>query len=170
MAACHSTRRRSNAILETSCRTSRLPALPKRCGNWCRNGPAIIHVWIRGPVSIAPPCWTVNWLTRRTFTSVLGGPWPPSLSEGALQRGTIPSAEVRSRFIGALEEFHECAFGVGRRTHRVVRKDEFAQLLGKEGLSRAHCGAGKAVRCRICVRIERCIGYRPGAARPKARA
>src|SRR3984893_2908692 len=96
----------------------------------------------------------------------LDRPWSPGLSQGAFQCSPIPSTEIRRRLVGALQELHERALGVRRRAHRVIRQDEFAQLLGKEGLCGEDGGGGKALGRRIGVGIERRISHWP-AARPE---
>src|SRR5262249_41060496 len=97
-------------------------------------------------------------------------PGPVNFAQRAVQRRPIPVTEIRSRLVRALQECHESALGVRRRTHCGVWQNEFTQLLGKESLFRARGGGGEALGRRVGVGIERRIGHWSATAWPEPRA
>src|SRR5215211_4886513 len=89
---------------------------------------------------------------------------------GALQRATIPAAQVGGRLIGRLRELEQCCIGRRRQPHGVIRQDEFRQIVAVEGGGWSNARRRESGRLRIRVGIERGVRYRTAAGPESAAA
>src|SRR5580765_7729778 len=85
-----------------------------------------------------------------------------------LQRGAIPSGEIRRAFVRALEERERRRIRIRRGARRLVRQQELAHVRMVVGLCRLHARTRETVRLGIRVTVERRLADHPGE-RPAAR-